>query len=188
MHSRIAIAAFLGGLDAPEAAALFNRLAFSRLGYLGRFAEEHALLLERYSNVSATDLAPLFAKWAATGCFMHSDNHPKSHVLHDVARLACLLLGLAGAEAGESPVPRDFLAHLPHHPVYPEIAAHLGVEPAPSFRLPNGIKGEPLYVGLEEFLVLCFAAYRNVPRSTLLAVDGMSATMRTLGLSDASPA
>jgi len=181
-HSRIAIACYLAGLTVPETATMYNRLVFARLGYFGRFAEERVLLLERYQAVAGVDLAPLFAKWAETGCFMHSDNHPKSYVLHDVARIACDLLGLATSEAADSPEPQDFLAHFPHHPVYPEIAAHLGVEPTLRFRLPNGIKGEPLYVGLEEFLELCFATYAKLPRSTLTAVDDMAATMRTLGL------
>jgi hypothetical protein len=86
-------------------------------------------------------------------------------------------------EEADAPAPADFLAHFPHHPVYPEIAAHLGVGATPFFRLPNGIKGEPLYIGLQEFLELCYAAYAKLPRSTLTAVDGMAATMRTLGLS-----
>jgi Polysaccharide biosynthesis enzyme WcbI len=180
-HSRIAIACYLGGLTPSECGAMYNRLIFKRLGYFDRYAEEHALLLERYNAVSGVDLAPLFHKWAATGCFMHSDNHPKSYVLHDVAGIACKLLDLA-TEAGNGVTPQDFLAHFPHHPVYPEIAAQFGIEPMPYFRLPNGIKGDPIYIGLEEFLVLCYAAYEQIPRSALTAVDGMTGTMRTLGL------
>jgi len=181
-HSRIAIASFLGGLTPGDSVAMYNRLIFKRLGYFDRYAEEHALLLERYQAVAGVDLAPLFNKWAATGCFMHSDNHPKSFVLHDVARIACGLLGLAAAGAADGVAPKDFLAHFPHHPVYPEIAVQLGVEPMPFFRLPNGIKGEPIYVGLEEFLCLCFAGFEKIPRSALTAVDGMAATMAALGL------
>ncbi|MEJ0046376.1 MAG: WcbI family polysaccharide biosynthesis putative acetyltransferase [Rhodospirillales bacterium] len=188
MHSRIAIASFLGGLTPQEAAPLFNRLVFARLDYFARFAEQKALLLERYRNVAGIELAPLFAEWCGTGCFMHSDNHPKAFVLHDVARIACDLLALPTASSAGQPAPRDFLAHFPHHPVYPEIAAQLGVEPVPLFRLPNGARGEPLYVGLEEFLALSFAAYREVPRATLSAVEGMQATMASLGLSDGGSA
>jgi hypothetical protein len=180
-HSRIAIACFLGGLTPDEAAAMYNRLVFRRLGYFERYAEEHALLLERYRAVAGFDLGPVFAKWAATGCFMHRDNHPKAYVLHDVARIACGLLGLDASETEGGPPP-DFLEHHPHHALYPEIAAHLGVEPVPVFRLPNGIRGEPRYVGLDEFLRLCYVAYEKVPRRALAAVDGMAGTMRTLGL------
>jgi hypothetical protein len=181
-HSRIAIACFLGGLTPQEGAAMFNRLVFRRLGYFERYAEEHALLLERYRAVAGIDLGPYFTKWAATGCFMHRDNHPKAYVLHDVARIACDLLGLPAAETPNGPPP-DTLAHFPYHPLYPEIAAHLGVEPVSVFRLPNGIRGEPVFVGLEAFLTLCCEAYEKVPRPVLRAVDGMAVTMGALGLS-----
>src|SRR5271156_6464282 len=71
LHSRVALLAYLTGQTREDAAALYNPLVFSRLGYFAAFARERAALLRRFLAYRI-NLAPLFDSWAALGCFMHS--------------------------------------------------------------------------------------------------------------------
>jgi hypothetical protein len=75
-HSRIAIAGFLAGFLVEETMALFNKLVFSRLGYLDAFHQSRLFLINQFKTIGV-DLTPYIDAWAARGCFMNSLNHPK---------------------------------------------------------------------------------------------------------------
>jgi hypothetical protein len=181
-HSRISLAGFLADLSVENTAALYNRLVFSRLGYFNQFGEDRALLVARFRDVAGYNLNPWFDAWVRSGCFMHSFNHPKVHVLADLARIACELLGLPAAEVPPQTIQSDRLALLAAHPVYPDLAAYFGVPANPLFQLPmQGSVGRSS-VSLEAYLALCFRDYRSVRRRKLLGVEGMPATLAALGL------
>ena len=52
-HSRIAVCAYLAGLPPAEAAALYNRLSFARLGYLAAFADAAGIRLVTFDRALA---------------------------------------------------------------------------------------------------------------------------------------
>ncbi len=183
-HSRIGVLGFLAGMSAGETAALYNRMVFRRLGYLDGFAVERALLEEQLRE-HGFDAQALLAEWLAQGCFMHSLNHPKIHVLLSVARAACAAMGLAPARPDVTADGLfDRLSFMTIHPVFPDIAAVAGVKPEGVFRRGMARDGSFEALSTEEFVAGCFEAYENVPPASLLAATGVAAGMAALALED----
>jgi hypothetical protein len=183
IHSRIAVAAFLGGLTPAQTIPLFSRLAFARLGYPARFASDHALMAGHFAT-HGIELGATLLNWHAQGCFMHSVNHPKAIVMLDMARLACRKLDLA--VTADVALPPDTLAHTPCHPVYPDLADMLGVARETAFRAaanmgPAGDWEPARTMDTEVFLDTCFAQYASVQRHDLLAAKGVAHAMHRLG-------
>ena len=183
-HSRIAVAGFLAGLSPRATADLYNRLAFSRLGYLNRFAEQHALLLERYATYRI-DLRAAFDRWVAPGCFMHSINHPRMRVMLDLALAICAMTGLKPPASlpTEADLPDPLRGH-PTHPVFSDIAAALDIAPAGAFRGAAVGGAMPRVLSTEAFVTGCHAAFQRAPLGALRQVDGMTAAMAALGLAE----
>ena len=178
-HSRIAACAFLAGLDIEDTLALYTRLPFARLGYFTHYAQQRAAMLEQWAAYSV-DLAPWFARWEQSGCFMHSMNHPKIGVLHDVARMICEKLELQTRESGAPP--EDNMANLASHPVYADLAEVLGVTPESHFR-PQSAEGmQARLLDQPTFLARSFAAFAKSPRAAVRALDGVPNAMRALEL------
>ena len=184
-HSRIAVAGLLAGLSPRATADLYNRLSFARLGYFEVFAEQHALLLERYAAYRI-DFSSALPRWLAPGCFMHSVNHPRMRVMLDMAQAVCGLAGLAPQALPPSETSlRDNLAAHPTHPVFPDIAAALDIPPSGAFRAavpPSGIV--PRVMSTEAFVTGAHAALQRAPLAALRQVDGVAAAMAALGLSE----
>jgi hypothetical protein len=166
-QSRIAVAAYLAGMSPGETAALYNKLVFSRLGYFAAYAEQSALLAERWAR-HGVDAWPFLRRWREAGCFAHTINHPKMLVVLDIARIACARMGLATAqpEPDAAALP-DNLARGPLHPVFPDIAAAIGV----------AAELEPV-----DFISRSFGCFDAVGRRDLHATDGVPAAMAALGL------
>jgi hypothetical protein len=178
LHSRIAVCAFLSGLNVAETTMLYNRMVFGRLGYLSEFGIQAALLAERFGSFGI-DLQPALRDWAASGCFMHSPNHPKAAPLLDLARIACRLLNL---EPEPDPATQpDTLQDMPSHPVYPDLADSLGVPPEHVFRAPAR-GGQPRELDFDQFLEASFAVYRKANRAELSMADGVAEASHALGL------
>jgi hypothetical protein len=184
-HSRLAIAGYLGGLTAPQTTDLFNGLVFGRLGYYGAYAEQHALLLAAFSAYGY-DLAPYVDAWRHAGCFMLDSSHPRMRVLLDIARLLCLRLGITPETdtVHERDLPPPPAPHATH-PLFPDIAARLGVSPEGTFRGPRQPGRPPTLFSLDAFVRSSFAAYRRAPLAALRGVDGMPAALAALGLAEA---
>jgi hypothetical protein len=180
-HSRIAIAGFLAGLPPRETAGLYNRLAFARLGYLNRFGEQRALLIERFAPYGIALEAP-FEAWLARGCFMHDVGHPRMRVMLDLARAACTLMGLAPAPVPEEAALPDPLSAFAIHPVFPDIAAAIGVPPSGAFRPALRPGASPRVMGAEAFVRASHDAYARLPLSVLRRADGVPAAMAALDL------
>lgn len=179
LNSRIAMAAYLGGLDCTETAALYNRLVFARLGYFGAFGHHAALLTERFST-HGFDIKPLFDTWLATGCFMYSPLHPKGFVLTDIARLACREMGLSvSTDHLNEP---DTLAHLARHPVHGAIADEIGVEGETDFRPATRRAGSAVHMAMADYLAASFDFYSTVPRTEILAANGVTGALQALDL------
>ncbi len=184
-HSRIAVAGFLAGLTPRETADLYNRLVFARLGYLNRFAEQRALLIERFAPYGIALEAP-FEAWLARGCFMHDIGHPRMRVMLDLARAACGLMSVVADSGVEEQALTDPLAALAIHPVFPDIAAAIGVAPSGAFRpaLRPGVS--PRAMSTEAFVRASHEAFARVPLAALRGTDGVLAAMAALGLREAA--
>jgi hypothetical protein len=92
-HSAVVLGCFLGDIPEHRVRAMFNSYTYARLGYFAEFGKAQAFLL-RASGELGFDLSGCLSRWGAAGSFMHSPNHPKVHVLADLARLIADKLGL----------------------------------------------------------------------------------------------
>ncbi len=127
MHSAIIAAGFSLGLSQKRVLRLFNALTYEALGYFDAFAQARAFMLSSFS-AAGFDLRPYVKDWRRTeGCFMYTLNHPHICVL---ARLAHMIGVRTQLVDPETPVPDDVpdvLSDSLRWPVYPELAARLGV-------------------------------------------------------------
>lgn len=156
-HSLIAYAAFACGLTEARALALYRESIYGSLGYFERWDHARKALLDTFTD-HGFDIAAKFVDWSRNGPFMYSFNHPRVHCVRDIA-VAIL------ARAGLAPVywdalPQDNLANGPIFPVYPEIAARLGVGGSYLFKM----GGKYQFIGLEEFVSESYRIYRDHPR------------------------
>jgi hypothetical protein len=181
-QSRIAVVAYLAGLSPHEAAGLYNKLVFSRLGYFGAFAAQSALLAELWAR-DGIAAGPLLAGWAARGCFAHSINHPKMPVLLDLARIACARMGVAARDGVAAEALPDDLARGPMHPVFPAIAEALGVAPEGAFCGGTDSRGRREVFTPADFAARCFEDFAGVAPEALLAAPGVQDAMTALGFS-----
>ena len=95
-NSKLVLAGFINGLTARETIELFSRDVFRRIGYLDAWDSAVSVFLNEAHQASlGLDEGPL--KWSRSGCFMHSLNHPKLHVLADLARTYADCQGLEGS-------------------------------------------------------------------------------------------
>jgi len=173
-HSRIVIASYLEKLSVSQTTELFNRFVFVNLGYLQAFEQAVEFLISRYKQYNV-DLGSYIECWRTKGCFMHSINHPKIHVLCDLAIIFCKMMGIGVEEnlANFEMVP-DNLSNHPKHPVFPQIASKLGISGSCLFKPANDLVGRGFKVlPLDAFIDQQFATYSKVPREHLIAADGV---------------
>jgi hypothetical protein len=106
-------------------------------------------------------------------------------VLLDLARLVCGRIGLAAAEGVTESALSNPLANAAMQPLFPDIAARLGVSPEGSFRGPSAPATRPALYNLETFLAASFELYRRIPLSALRAVEDIEQAMAALLLREA---
>jgi hypothetical protein len=186
-HSRLAVTGFLAGLSPRATADLYNRLSFARLGYFRHFAEQRALLLERY-DVYRFDMRAPFGRWLSDGCFMHSATHPRMRVMVDLARVVCGLMGQPVPETlpAEASLPDPLAGHATH-PVFPDIAAAIDIAPAGGYRGAIMPGQRARVMSTEAFVAASHEVLARAPRAALRAVPGVSAALAALGLTERMP-
>ena len=164
-NSKLVVAGYLKGLNARETTALFNRDVFQKIGYLDAWKNAMSVFLRDARQTRlALDEAP--SKWSRTGCFMYSVNHPKLHVLADLARTMLIAAGLEIRTSNPEKYIQDDLKSGPIWPVYPEIAATYGIEGDYCFKTME-IESKPRIISLSEFVERSFAIYANLPVESL---------------------
>jgi hypothetical protein len=154
-HSALAMAAFLRGVPAREAADLYNAYIYGVLGYFDAYAAAEALQIDA-GGEHGVDLTAAFAGWRGQ-VFANTPSHPRLAVGLAIAAQLAPALGLPVAPVG--PLPADPLTGGFIFPVYPEIGRKLGLEGDLVFR--NA--GRDDAVGLEQMLSESFAAYGFAP-------------------------
>lgn len=172
-HSAIIVAGFLMGLPPRRTARLFNRLVFASLGYFDRYEEERRRLVEHGAERSF-DLDAGLAVWSKP--FLHDIQHPRYEPLAWLSeRLAALVGGPLRtvdllALAVRATV--DKTRYNATWPIYPAIAAHLGMTPPgpPIFRFEGRQTAEgrvTTELPLGEFIHRSYAIYREADASVL---------------------
>lgn len=128
-HSIIALKAFLEGRSAEETEALYNRETFERFGYLDLVDQSWAELELRAKRLDV-NWAPLLSELKALGVFTYTVNHPDNRAMLAVACHAARELGIP-LEDSKQDLQRYFVDELSTGivlPVFPEIAAHHGLD------------------------------------------------------------
>jgi hypothetical protein len=181
-QSRIAVIGHLAGFSVADTVALYNKLVFSRLGYLRAYAEQSVLMSEQCA-AHGIDGGRLQLRWVKRGCFMYTVNHPKMFVLLDLARVACALLDITPEQTAvvAEHLP-DHLALGPMHPVFPDIAAAAGVAPDGMYRNVFVPGAANRGLTLTEFVRDSFRRFDFVDQDQLRAADGVAAGMAALRL------
>ncbi|WP_267425904.1 WcbI family polysaccharide biosynthesis putative acetyltransferase [Methylobacterium sp. GC_Met_2] len=167
LHSALVLFGFLSGLSQGAVMKLFQCSAFERVGYFEFWAEAAKRLYE-FGAEADYDLEASLARWMRRGCFMHSVNQIKLHVVVDLARG---LLEQAGIRYQQCNL-EDYLSGDPGKgeswPVYPEIAAHYGVAGSALFLRPaSGRHTSRSTMSLSCFIEESFDAYARLPRTSL---------------------
>lgn len=127
-NSRIAITGYLRGLSSQQTVELFNIEIFEALGYLDDWKVSAQLLKDSFQECGL-DGTNWLRKTSAHGVFMHGINHPRPIAIFElVKQFASIHLPPPDHEiAGAEQYLTDHLSHIVW-PVYPEIAATLGLE------------------------------------------------------------
>ena len=139
-HSALALFAHRAGLSPEAALRLFTREVFDTLGYFGVWNAASAQFLEAAAYYSL-DLKADFIRWTRRGCFMYSINHPKPHVIFDVARRLLEKAGVASQPVDFDHYAVDDLARDTVFPVYPDVAEHFGIPGSYVFKAPAPVTG-----------------------------------------------
>lgn len=193
-HSAIVIASFLMGLPPRRAAKLFNPLVYASLGYFDRYDEEHRRLVEHGAE-RGFDLAAGLAVWPKP--FLYDIQHPCFEPLAWLAgQIAVRIGGPLRAVDLADPAVRAKVDHTRYNatwPVYPQIAARLGLEPPgpPVFRFERRERAEPeaaVALNLGRFIQRSYAVYRGAdPEVLRRAVEPELAVLSGLVVPSAAP-
>lgn len=167
VHSRIAIECFRRGYDEQRTRDAFNADVYEALGFFSVWQKETAALGARL-RAHGFDLDDMLPGWMRGGCFMHMPTHPKAMVIADLMLELFRRHGVPVENANVAAIMDDaFAARI--FPVYPEIAARLGVPECGGhvFKLPkysyndNNEREKKEYLSLDEFIYLSFRSYRR---------------------------
>lgn len=174
-HSMIAFWSWKNGLSEEQAEKLFNARVYKHLGYFDHLSSSKEFLSTRGQQTNF-HLDTMVDKWLASGCFMHSINHPKISVLADIAR------GLLKRDRIDFlPNIEDYLDdHLALHPcwpVYPEIANRFSIEGHYNFKQTSSEANRSAVsmIGLKDFIARSYKQYTQYS-TELLSSFRMEAT------------
>jgi hypothetical protein len=167
-QSSIAFYAWLNDLNEADAIELFSERAYEMLGFYDYPLASAAALSDSEASTHIS-LSRLIPTWSASGCWMHSINHPKAFVLADLAEA---LLAREGIKANPNVVQyvHDYLADGPVFPVYPEIADRLGIVGQYIFKRDRRTCSEqrPVsFIKLDEFIHTSFEAFGKYAKAEL---------------------
>jgi hypothetical protein len=168
-NSAIAFWGFLHGLSIANAIALFNEGTYEALGYFDFWQTSRQALIDE-GAITNFPLGRYLDSWSRVGCFMHSVNHPRLFVFADVAKELLTRLGLP-IITGATNYLSDEFADGPVWPVFPEIAARLGIEGRYYFKIGRGlcpIDRPVAMLDLREFVESSFEAFGKHGKGDLI--------------------
>lgn len=165
-HSGIVFHAWSSGLSSNDAIKLFCGDVYLALGYFDQWTAAVQSLSDE-GSVTGLPLEHLMDRWTRQGAWMHSINHPHIYPLADVMKAALRREGIEAAW-GLTSIVRDQLVDGPVWPVYPEIAARLGLQDGHyRFKQATQPDGRWHAMELDEFIEKSYRTYASHPRSDL---------------------
>ncbi|MCJ2137640.1 WcbI family polysaccharide biosynthesis putative acetyltransferase [Methylobacterium sp. J-026] len=172
-HSAIALTAHRLGLAIGHTAGLFREDVFRRLGYLDHW---DPAVRELVSSAEALGfgLERELTRWARRGAFMHLMNHPKVHVIGDIARRLLTESGLTPEPVAIEDYLGDALTQDVIWPIYPPIAELFGLTGSYLFKS-KAFKSKvlsdefPVLYDLPGFIAASFSIYDAMPAGDLTA-------------------
>lgn len=167
-HSSIAYHAWRVGMSARQALDHFHDEVYEALRFYDYWDASVRSLCEE-GREAGLPLEGLLERWRQRGCFMHSHNHPVASTLVDVARALLERMGVEVPDIDPAVFLHDPLASGPVWPVYPEIAARLGVAGSTTFKASNGnqdVRTPIRLFDLEAFVEQSFEAFETTDRET----------------------
>ena len=170
-HSALVLWGFLQGLSPQATRALFNAKVFRHLGFFD-LHEAGVNHLVKKGRQFGLPMHRWLAAWQEEGVWMHTINHPKPHVLADVALHCLAQMGIEGVSDARDVV-ADELALSPCWPVYPEVAQALGLRTQGSYAFKcahrSADQGRLVhYMGLDAFIQASYALYARYASGELL--------------------
>ena len=181
-NSAIAFWGFSNGLSVAETVELFNAWTYEALGYFDFWQSSRQALLTQ-GECADFPLASYLDKWARTGSFMHSVNHPKLFVVADIAKEILTRLGLASIPAAVQYL-QDEQADGPVWPIFPEVGQRLGIEGHYYFKIQRGLfpAGRPVVMlNLSEFVEGSFAVFAKYAKEDMVCERMEFEKFRTFG-------
>jgi len=166
-HSAIALCAYLEGLDLAATLKLYTDAVFERLGYYDLWGEGTEFLLRTARDVEF-DLSADLARWTRRGCFMHVINHPKLHVLGDLARRLAREAGYVPLDLRVEDYLADALLEEEVWPVHGAIAERYGIPASEPYRGKSRPGAAPVLFDRESFVTESFAIYARRPPEELV--------------------
>lgn len=128
------------GLGADEIVARFTPAVMDGLGYTTGW-DERLGMLRTIVELTDVDFPRWYLPLVGSGSFMLTDNHPRVAAIVGVARQAAEMLGadpVRLAVPWEELIPDGLLATAAVWPVYPSVAASLGIVGSYVWRTPEG--------------------------------------------------
>jgi hypothetical protein len=167
-HSALAFFAYRAGLPVDAALRLFKREVFESVGYFDVWNGAAEALLNEGQKFSL-DFREDLLRWTRRGCFMYSSLHPKPFVFFDFARQLMQRAGAPTTPVNFDEYAVDDLVRGAVYPVYPEIAAHYGIQGSyvfkgAQFSFATGL-GD--FWKLREFVTDCYRGYAKYPPNQL---------------------
>lgn len=168
-NSALALWGYQQRLSVDETVALFNEDTYNTLGYFHFWQSSRQSLIDD-GAAGSVPLGELLDRWSRRGVFMHSINHPKPWVMADLAQILLQRLDLTCTRAAGEYISDEF-ATGPVWPVYPEVAARLGVEGGNYlFKVEEGRHAPEkpvVMLDLRQFVSQSFDAWSQYTRSNL---------------------
>ncbi|MCJ2064201.1 WcbI family polysaccharide biosynthesis putative acetyltransferase [Methylobacterium sp. J-088] len=170
-HSAIVLTAHRLGLAPERTAALFREDVFRRLGYLDHWDPAVRELVGAAEAVGF-GLERELTRWARRGAFMHLMNHPKAHVVGDIARRLLVESGIAPEPVEIEDYLGDELTQDVIWPIYPAVAEQFGLTGSYLFKAKaakSKVVGEafPVLYDLPGFIAASFSIYDALPAGDL---------------------
>ena len=116
------------------------------------------------------EMAGLLERWTTKGCFAHTVNHPKLHVMSAVAGAVLDKLGLVPLTSRPECFLNDKMKESTVWPVYPDLARHLGLKGSYDFKVSRHLctADQPIRIlGLRPFIEQCLHWYTHYPRAEI---------------------
>ena len=180
-HSSIAYHAWRVGMSAKQALDHFRDDVFEALHFY-EYWDASARRLHEEGQAAGLPMEGLLEGWRTRGCFMHSLNHPKLEPLVDIARALLLRMGFEPLPMEPTDYLHDLFGSSAAWPLYPEIAARLGIAGGSyQFKTINlGVMPQaPIrMLDLQAFVEQSFTAFERADRDQLRCDRPFSARYR----------